>query len=185
MVITGIVYTPLMLRDRTADIPAALYFHENQITYPWSPDDRDIQKARNHHYGFINFASALTAKAVFFNSIYHRDSFLAELPRFLGHFPDYRELDSVNKIAGKSSVLYVGLDFDRIEKQRPNKRRRKGPPVILWNHRWEYDKNPVDFFIALAALNRLGLDFRVVILGENFKQKPGIFEKAKTLLGAG
>ena len=48
-----------LTRRRTAGIPVALYFHENQLAYPWSPDDRDVAQQRDHHYGFINYVSAL------------------------------------------------------------------------------------------------------------------------------
>ena len=60
-----------LTRHRTANIPTATYFHENQLTYPWSPTDRDIAQKRDKHYGFINYVSALTADAVLFNSQYH------------------------------------------------------------------------------------------------------------------
>ncbi|MCJ7682300.1 MAG: DUF3524 domain-containing protein [Candidatus Aminicenantes bacterium] len=172
-----------LTRSTTADIPAALYFHENQITYPWSPADRDIKKARDHHYGFINYSAALAAEGVFFNSLYHRDSFFEELPRFLKHFPDHRNTESIETIRLKSGVLPVGLDLSKLERLRPEKNIRSRPAVILWNHRWEYDKNPEEFFNALAILTDQGLDFQVIILGENFKRKPGIFEKAKQQLG--
>ena len=29
-------------RKKSAGIPIAIYFHENQITYPWSPTDEDL-----------------------------------------------------------------------------------------------------------------------------------------------
>ena len=45
--------------ERTARIPAAVYMHENQLTYPLKPGDR-----RDLHYGFINYASMLCAQAV-------------------------------------------------------------------------------------------------------------------------
>lgn len=54
-----------LTRRKTASIPTALYFHENQLTYPWSPTDRDVIENRNKHYGFINFTSALSADYVF------------------------------------------------------------------------------------------------------------------------
>ena len=54
--------------DRTASLPTAIYFHENQLTYPWSPEDRDLILRRDKHYGFINYTSALAANAVLFNS---------------------------------------------------------------------------------------------------------------------
>ena len=100
-----------LTRSRTAEIPVAIYFHENQLTYPWSPDDRDIIKGRDMHYGFINYSSALAADRVFFNSRYHMDSFLSELEIMLKGLPDYRELDTVEEIRDKSSVLHLGMDF--------------------------------------------------------------------------
>jgi len=175
-----------LTRERTAQTPAALYFHENQVTYPWSPGDRDVVHNRDVHYGFINFVSALAADAVFFNSDYHRQAFLEELPRQLKHFPDHRELDSLDKLAAKSHVLHLGFDFERFEKNKPSGPaygiRAGRPPLVLWNHRWEYDKNPEDFFQALYALADQGLEFEVVVLGENFSQSPDVFEQARERL---
>ncbi len=177
-----------LTRPETAGIPVALYFHENQITYPWSPGDRDVSFRRDRHYGFINYTSALAADVVFFNSEYHRKAFLDELPRMLRHFPDHRETDRAAHIAQKSRVLPLGFDFERFDSCRPEKDRRtdgKGhPPLILWNHRWEYDKNPADFFQALSALNSQGIEFETAILGENFSQSPQIFEQARRELGS-
>ncbi|NIN36237.1 MAG: DUF3524 domain-containing protein, partial [Gammaproteobacteria bacterium] len=67
-------------------------FHENQLTYPWSPTDSDTTHQRDAHYAFINFSSALAAEAVLFNSKYHRLSFHEQLPDFLKSFPDHNEL---------------------------------------------------------------------------------------------
>ncbi len=160
-----------LTREKTSGVPVALYFHENQITYPWSPGDRDILHKRDKHYGFINYTSALAADAVFFNSSFHKRSFLEELPRLLKHFPDFQELKNVDRIGAKSSVLPLGFDFERFEKYRPEELDSAEPaqarvPLILWNHRWEYDKNPADFFKALDALCKKGLDFEVALVGE-------------------
>jgi glycosyltransferase involved in cell wall biosynthesis len=139
------------------------------------------------HYGFINFASALAADAVFFNSDYHCQAFLEELPRLLKHFPDHRELDSLEKLAAKSRVLHLGFDFEGFEKNKPSGPaygiRAGRPPLVLWNHRWEYDKNPEDFFQALCALADQGLEFEVAVLGENFSQSPDVFAQARERLG--
>jgi len=67
-----------LTRKRTSLIPTAIYFHENQLSYPWSPTDRDVQQNRNKHYGFINYSSALTADHVLFNSCYHQNRWLLE-----------------------------------------------------------------------------------------------------------
>ena len=67
-----------LTRKRTSHIPTAIYFHENQLSYPWSPTDRDIQKGCNKQYGFINHSSALIADYALFNSHYHQISFIEE-----------------------------------------------------------------------------------------------------------
>lgn len=172
-----------LTRTVTAHIPTAVYFHENQLVYPWSPTDRDVQHRRDRHYGFINYVTALSADAVFFNSAFHQDEFIGALPRFLKHFPDYRELASIHCIEAKSEVLYLGLDLHALDKFKPAAPMKHARPLILWNHRWEYDKNPNDFFQVLFKLRERGENFDVVILGENFSQKPAIFEEAKSRLG--
>lgn len=171
-----------LTRRKTADLPTAVYFHENQLTYPWSPTDRDVQKKRDRHYGFINYASALTADVVLFNSTYHKDSFLNELRRFLQHFPDHRDPENIEKIAQKSEVLPLGLDLARFDAHKPHDPSKTAPPLILWNHRWEFDKNPAEFFQALYTLADKGIDFRVAVLGECFAQQPQVFEQAQKRL---
>ena len=64
-----------LTRQRLAKVPSILYFHENQLTYPWSASDQDVHLKRDRHYGFINLNSALVADAVWFNSSYHQEAF--------------------------------------------------------------------------------------------------------------
>ena len=166
-----------LTRERSHNIPTAIYFHENQLSYPWSPDDRDIKNKRDTHYGFINYSSALSADKVLFNSEFHMRSFLNELQPFLKQFPDHQELGSIDNIYNKSKVLYLGMElqcFDKHKIDNPNER-----PLILWNHRWEYDKNPELFFSVLEKLKDSGIDFSLAVLGENFNRSPSIFDQAK------
>ncbi len=166
-----------LTRARTAHLPTAYYFHENQLTYPPPPGSK-----RDLHYGFINYVSALTADAVYFNSQFHHDDFFAELPRLLKHFPDYTELDTIKALHKKAQVLPLGLDLRRFDAHRPDIP-HTGPPLIVWNHRWEYDKNPAGFFRALYRLADEGQDFELAIVGENFRQQPEEFEAARAQLG--
>ena len=166
--------------------PVALYFHENQLTYPQSPNEQARPVGRDRQYGLINFTSALAADACFFNSAFHRRSFLKALPAFLGRFPDYQELDRVAEIEKKSEVLHLGLDLERLASLKPADdilEKPNRPPLILWNHRWEYDKNPVDFFAVLRDLVASGYDFEVAILGEHYHPQPELFLENRKLLG--
>ena len=76
-----------LTKKKTSHLPVVLYFHENQLSYPWSKQDRDVQRKRDHHYGFINIASALAADHVLFNSQFHLDSFHLEGEKLLKNFP--------------------------------------------------------------------------------------------------
>lgn len=171
-----------LARKQTYELPVVLYFHENQISYPWSLDDRDRKLNRDRHYGFINYTSALAATQIWFNSEYHLTRFFSDLEAFLKHYPDHRELKSIDALAEKSQVVYPGVDLQFFDRHKSKNTTRTGPPVILWNHRWEYDKNPDEFFTVLCQAHSLGLDFRLVILGENFAYQPSSFEKAIELL---
>ncbi len=168
-----------LTRARTARLPVAVYFHENQLTYPMGPRQR---KELHNHLGFINYVSALAADAVYFNSRFHREIFLDELPRLLKHYPDYTELSTVEAIRAKSGVLPLGLDLRRFDAHRPAAR-RTGPPLIVWNHRWEFDKNPRPFLKALCRLAGEGVNFQVALAGQNFRQNPDEFAVARETLG--
>jgi glycosyltransferase involved in cell wall biosynthesis len=174
-----------LTKRRTSHIPMAFYFHENQMSYPWSPTDRDVAHNRDKHYGFINYASALAADAVFFNSQYHLESFFGELVKLLKHFPDHNELESVERIRERSTVLRLGMDlrrFDQYAGGASGDDQSEGP-LIVWNHRWEYDKNPDEFFKAVRALAGEGIPFRLAVLGESFSRVPVVFLKARDALG--
>ena len=168
------VTTFLALTRKKTNCPTALYFHENQLTYPWSPIDRE--KTRKQHYEFINYASALAVDACFFNSQYHLDSFLSALRPFLKQFPEPRNLHTIDQIGSKCSVLPVGVTLPQIEEREYP---ASNPPRILWNHRWEYDKNPDDFFDLLRNLKNAEIPFRLVVLGESFETTPECFLAAE------
>ncbi len=169
-----------LLPNQFTDVPIALYMHENQLTYPWSPDDADVKLKRDRHYGFINYTSALVADQLLFNSEYHLKSFIDALPGFLSVFPDHKNMKSVDQIRAKSRVLYLGMDLRKYQEYRSVTKNEV--PVILWNHRWEYDKNPEEFFNTFFELKKEGLKFNLIVLGESYSKAPSIFKKAKTEL---
>lgn len=178
-----------LAREPLAGVPVAVYFHENQLAYPplpvvrrWSPSRRRRAERRDAHYGFMNLTSALAADRVLWNSAFNRDSFLGALPTFLGAFPDYREEGAADRVASKSQVLPVGLDLATLDRARP-KERLPGPPRVVWNHRWEHDKDPATFFAALDVLRSEGVAFEVVLLGQAFGREPPEMDAARQRLG--
>ena len=155
------------------EAPCVLYFHENQITYPLG-----AEAPKDFHYGWTNLSSALGAERILFNSRYHREEFLREVERVLGLMPDHVPPDIPQRLREASEVFPVGIDFRphcavREELPRPTNPR----PVIVWNHRWEYDKAPEVMVEALMELKRRGISFQAILCGQSFQKAPVPFEK--------
>lgn len=151
-----------------ADLPKVIYFHENQLTYPVRVEDE-----RDYQFAMTNLTSALAAEAVWFNSRFHMDSFLAALAKFLKSMPDNQPLDAVEDIRRKSSIHPPGIDDFPL---RPG--RRPGALRILWVARWEHDKNPEDFVESLRILKAKNVHFRLSVLGQSFREQPEAFARA-------
>ncbi|TNF25722.1 MAG: DUF3524 domain-containing protein [Deltaproteobacteria bacterium] len=145
---------------KTQDIPKVIYFHENQFAYPVSEMDTDKLNARDQHYAFINLKSALIANSLLFNSQYNMNSFLDGVKEIRNILPDYTDSIDLKALEKKSSVVPLG--FDLIFK----KPKVLDVPVILWNHRFEYDKNPDDFFNLMIDLKEENFNFKLIVLGE-------------------
>jgi glycosyltransferase involved in cell wall biosynthesis len=170
----------LMRRRLPAATPVLLYMHENQLTYPWPAGER-----RDLTYAMINWQSMLAADAVAFNSAFHLESWFAEAPRLLKHFPDYNHLADVAAVRRRAFVLPAAIDTPS-----PASSRAIGapdatstPPLILWNQRWEYDKRPDRFFALLDRLDAAGTPFRLAVAGENFRNVPQEFLEAHARYG--
>lgn len=174
-----------LARERLAGVKTVLYMHENQLTYPL-PEDKTTGAMRrqlgerDQHYAFINYASMLAADVVCFNSRFHSESWFGALRPFLSHYPEYNELGTIETIRKKSRVLPVGVDFDRLYSNLRSD--LKQPPLILWNQRWEYDKNPEAFFKLMFQLAEENVPFRLAVCGQQYGKRPLIFDEAEQKL---
>lgn len=157
----------------TRRVPTIVYFHENQLTYPL-PGGRP----RDLSFAWTNFTTALAADAVCFNSAFHRAEFLNALPGFLGRYHDHQELAGIDAIAAKAHVLPPGIDLRRHDAGAAPAA-TDGPPIILWNSRWEYDKQPELFFAALEELAARGIDFRLIVAGAHIDPQAPAFAAAR------
>ncbi|MGM0674345.1 MAG: tRNA-queuosine alpha-mannosyltransferase domain-containing protein [Spirochaetota bacterium] len=186
----GIVATDLMdlgdLRALLAGPPILLYVHESQSSYPrpdGSPADTDtvMRDVRN----------AVFADRVLFNSHFHRNHFLEVATELAAQTPQAGLTPIVASIRDKSDVLYPGCTLSDLSPPGGGPAVPDSPgggpavpdsPLIIWNHRWEYDKNPVPFFRTLKTLSEEGLGFRVAVVGEQPDYIPREFTDAYTAL---
>ncbi len=147
-----------LTRPRFAGTPVLYYLHENQFTYP-----RLKGTKLNSWFGQVNYMSALVADAVAFNSEFHRRDFLAALEMLAKQPTNWLDAPSIATIAEKASTLPVGLDLRRLDSFREGPASR---PLVLWNHRWEFDKAPATFARAIEAVAGYGLDFDLALAGD-------------------
>lgn len=153
--------------------PVLLYFHENQLDYPLS----EGQGGKQDLY-FNNIDSAFAADTVIFNSRYHREVFLEKAEILLKNKTGMDASGFIQVLRDKAFVLYPGVSIPAISDSGTAAGNKH--PVILWNHRWEYDKNPEAFFSALRNLAQKNIEFGLVICGERTTRRPVVFHKAKT-----
>jgi len=154
--------------------PVILFFHENQIAYSTPEGDKP-----EVDFGLANVASALTAERCLFNSHFHRNGFDAALRQFINDIPEFVPERTHTQIMAKSLVTYMGMDLSGFPNREIIKNR---VPVILWNHRWDFDKQPGVFFNEMYRLAEEGIDYQLVILGENFQMHPKEFIEARKRL---
>ena len=151
-----------------------LYFHENQFAYPNRTRDTSL-----YHFTSINFNSALSADAIAFNSEFNMLSFMDGCRRYLKFASDMKFNNVIQELENKSVVISPGIEFSAIDSVNCNT--NSIDPVIIWNHRWEHDKNPDLFFKAVETLQKKNVKFRLIVLGQAFRQSPECFERARKL----
>ncbi len=152
------------IHPRLANIPSLYYFHENQFAYPLSGTQHaSIDPQMVQLYG------ALAANRVVFNSDYNRKSFLQGVDALLNKLPDHVPGQLAERIAAKSRLLAVPVkSFTNTE--------QKNSQLVLWNHRWEYDKAPEVFYEALKQLGSMTDQFQLALLGDRSASSPKILQ---------
>lgn len=165
----------IALRPDLKDARKIVYFHENQLVYPVQE-----KKERDFQYGYNQILTCLVADQVIFNSKYNQNSFLESINAFFKLQPDYRPKNLNNRIIEKCKVLYFPVKVIT----RKLETIVGGDDIlhIVWPHRWEHDKDPDTFFITMYMLADLECEFKLSVLGENFKDNPQVFDEAKQRL---
>ena len=155
----------------TKEIPCIMYFHENQFAYPKSNLDTDKIIGRDNHYSFINLSSALFANHLVFNSEFNKVSFLEGASKLIKELPN-NSIKIKNLI---THIIYPGIRTPPTIEPKTN-----SIPVLLWNHRWEHDKNHTLFLKGLEFLKEKSIDFKLIVLGKGTEKKEvkSVFEKS-------
>ena len=156
-----------LCRRTLADVPVVLYFHESQFSFP-DPDVRGSFRSAGAEFASTHVASMTAADVVAVNSAFHLEQIVAGLADLYAHAPDACPIRTDDIV-----VVPVGMDAASLVAAGVS----GGPPLILWNHRWDHDKNPQAFFAALRSV--ADLDWRLAVVGENTRSDPQEFAEAR------
>jgi len=148
------------LHPQLATTNCIYYFHENQFAYPASQQQHESIDPQ-----MVQLYGALAANSLVFNSVYNRDSFLNGVDQLLKKLPDEVPDNIVTRLKSKSNILPVAINPVTTKHKREEK-------LILWNHRWEYDKAPEVFVEALLKLKKHNCDFKLALLGDRPLKTP-------------
>ncbi len=151
-----------------ANIPWIVYFHENQFEYPVSAENDYLEPK------MVSLYNALCADKLVFNTDYNYQSFITGLGKFLGKMPDAVPEDTIDIIAAKHTVIPVPIN-----KVESVKKENNPVPVLLWNHRWEYDKGPEQLYAFLEVLRQRDFMFKINLIGQQFRAIPTALLKIK------
>jgi len=141
---------------------SVVYMHENQLCYPRQPGE-----PLDQGLAWTTWCSVVAADAVWFNSEFHRGSFLDALPKFLEGVPDHDHLHLIDAVADKSRVVPVGVDVEKILGMADRRVDAATSPLVLSNHRWHHDKDVGAILRALVRLADAGVAFRLAVVGDD------------------
>jgi len=151
-----------LIRRTAPHIRSVVYMHENQLCYPRQPGE-----PLDQGLAWTTWCNVVVADSVWFNSEFHRSSFLDALPEFLGSVADHDHLHLIDVVAAKSRVVPVGVDIAAIRGLRHQRATPGSTPLVLSNHRWHHDKDVGAILRALRRLADAGVAFRLAIAGDH------------------
>lgn len=168
LLVSGLVDVAELLglarRNLRPDVGVVIYQHESQLVYPVADGNYDNGAALR------NWMSWCAADLVLFNSYHHMRGVVDALPEFVRALPDLTHAPALDAVMAKFEVFPVGVDLSQIHDSDPvaaADRSRSDRPVILWPHRWERDKDPAAFLAGLRQVRDAGLDFGLVLAGQD------------------
>ncbi|MFY0678649.1 MAG: DUF3524 domain-containing protein [Neptuniibacter sp.] len=154
--------------------PTIVYFHENQFDYPVSGKEFKSVEPK-----ILNLYTALAADLVLFNSNYNLTTFFAGLDALLKKLPDCVPHNVVEALKKRCKIIPVPLNPFVFQQEL----KKESVFNIVWNHRWEYDKNPKLLLRGMEVFQNYEINFKLHVVGKHFRKVPDEFYQLKELMG--
>lgn len=159
------------IRPELAHVPVLYYFHENQFAYPVS-----ARQSQSLEPQLVQLYGGLAADQLVFNSGFNRDSYLTGIAALIDQRADDYPEGVAERLGRRSTVEPVPIEPVAPASERD-------PQLVLWNHRWEYDKVPELFAQAILALAEQGVTFRLALLGPRPQPPPEPLARLRARVG--
>ena len=193
---SGHVQSPTLHRLMRLSHKHNFCYSENQLTAPFTSQDRDRKRQTHWHYGLAHWRSLLVADGCIFNSASHLEAFRYALPKLINEQcpPDTVDMEiktCKQLLESNCTVLQYGLELDELKDANSfddesntfiDVESNSRIPVILWNARLEEDKDPANF-IDLLHRFRKTMCFKLIILGTDPSKGQKWFDKLNSDFG--
>jgi tRNA G18 (ribose-2'-O)-methylase SpoU/glycosyltransferase involved in cell wall biosynthesis len=194
IIIVDGMFDASVVKARSAHGKVVVYLHENQLTTPYSSQDRDKRQQTSWHFGMVHYRSLLAADGFLFNSYTQLRDFQSALPRMLKEQCPPDEIDwHLEKchqlFSSKCTFLHNGLDLDdllRLPFGENGADTAEGcrAPIILWNARLEEYKDPGSFLEMIKLVRKKSsIRFQVIVLGTDPTKDQRWYQKFRDEIG--
>ena len=171
-----------------------LYFHENQFEYPESQGaiqqqqqsvspnlkSRAASKQKWSEYGWAQIMSCLVADRVLFNSNHNRATFLKGVQQLIASIPTSSRPPStvLDRIKSKSEILFYPIAVpQQLSSWSSSPLPSNSPLHVVWNHRWEYDKGPLELLTFMRRwAHQSKYTLILSIVGVQYPDRPSVFD---------
>ncbi len=168
-----------LARDALAGVPVALYLHENQVVWPDGPARRAGDPS-----AWVTWTSMAAADVVLLATRHHRDVLLSALADLLAAVPDHAHTGHLDAVAARCEVVPVGVELDGLlDGERKGSEVTGEAPLVVWNQRWDDDRQPDRLVRILGHLAAEGVPFRVALAGPDAWADRPLRQQARALLG--
>lgn len=184
----------LARRNLSPDVGVVIYQHESQLVYPVADGNYDNGAALRNWmswcvadlvlFNSYHHMRAVTEALPQFVETLPDNTHVPMIEPVIGRFEVFNVGVDLTRIpereplppptAHPSSLRFlepdqvIGLDGPGPDEVSVNEGQApSGRPVILWPHRWERDKDPAAFLAALRKVQEAGLDFGLVLAGQD------------------
>lgn len=145
------------LAPQLARHPSVAYFHEHQL-----PDLTARQRHVDEPLDLVNLSTAQAAEEIWFNSAYHRESFMRRAAALVDRHPELSGRDPIRRIRSKAQLVPPPVDLDLVHEVGDASAIPREP------HRAFVETRGADVPLlngALAILRRRGVPISVVTVG--------------------